>query len=194
MPASPSGAPAAARVTSANAAIVRDARAADLSTVQAIYAHHVLTGLGSFEETPPDLAEITKRFQAVKELGLPYLVAELDGKVVGYAYAGQFRPRPAYRNTVENSVYVAPEAHGRGVGRALLQNLIERCVAAGKRQMIAVIGGGYQNASSARLHASLGFKEAALLHAVGRKFDRWLDTLMMQLPLGPGDGAPPDRQ
>lgn len=171
--------------------LVRDAAPADLAAVQAIYGHHVLTGLGSFEETPPPLEELNKRYHAVVDLGLPYLVAELDGKVVGFAYAGLFRPRPAYRNTVENSVYVAPGMDGRGVGRALLGALIERCTAAGKRQMIAVIGGGYDNVGSARLHAALGFKECALLRSIGWKFGRWLDVLMMQRALGPGDVEKP---
>lgn len=175
------------------APVVRDAVPADLPAVQAIYGHHVLTGLGSFEETPPVLGELEKRYRAVVDLGLPYLVAELDGKVVGFAYAGAFRPRPAYRNTVENSVYVAPGLEGRGVGRALLGMLVDRCTAAGRRQMIAVIGGGYDNAGSARLHAALGFKECALLRAVGWKFGRWLDVLMMQRPLGAGADNPPDR-
>jgi phosphinothricin acetyltransferase len=175
------------------APVVRDAAPADLPAVQAIYGHHVLTGLGSFEETPPPLEEVEKRYRAVVDLGLPYLVAEVDGKVVGFAYAGAFRPRPAYRNTVENSVYVAPGLEGRGVGRALLGMLVDRCTAAGRRQMIAVIGGGYDNAGSARLHAALGFKECALLRAVGWKFGRWLDVLMMQRPLGPGADSPPGR-
>jgi phosphinothricin acetyltransferase len=187
------GASAAAKRAPSGEAVVRDAGEGDLSAVQAIYAHHVLTGLGSFEEQPPDAAEIARRFRAVVEAGLPYLVAELEGKVVGYAYAAPFRPRPAYRHTVENSVYVSPEYGGRGVGRALLVKLIERCTASGKRQMVAVIGGGYANEGSARLHQALGFREAALLKSVGRKFDRWLDTLMMQLPLGPGDNKPPGR-
>ncbi|MCK6450733.1 MAG: N-acetyltransferase family protein [Alphaproteobacteria bacterium] len=175
------------------APLVRDAAPADLAAVQAIYGHHVLTGLGSFEETSPPLDELEKRYRAVVDLGLPYLVAVLDGKVVGYAYAGAFRPRPAYRNTVENSVYVAPGMEGRGVGRALLATLVERCTAAGRRQMIAVIGGGYDNAASASLHAALGFKECALLRAVGWKFGRWVDVLMMQRPLGPGADSPPER-
>ncbi len=186
------GPTAAAERAVSGAAIVRDAGEADLAAVQAIYEHHVLAGLGSFEEQPPDLAEIARRFRAVVDAGLPYLAAELDGRVVGYAYAAPFRPRPAYRHTVENSVYVAPGFDGRGIGRALLMALIDRCTAAGKRQMVAVIGGGYQNAGSVRLHQALGFKEAALLKSVGRKFDRWLDTLMMQLALGPGDSRPPD--
>lgn len=172
-------------------ATVRDARPDDLGTVREIYAHHVLHGLGSFEEQPPDLAELTRRHQAVVDAGLPYLVAELDGRVVGYAYAGPFRPRPAYRHTVENSVYVAPGMDGRGIGRALLAELVARCTALGKRQMVAVIGGGYDNAGSARVHAALGFKEAALLKAVGWKLGRWLDVLMMQRPLGDGAGKPP---
>lgn len=172
-------------------ATVRDALPEDLDAVRAIYAHHVLHGLGSFEEQPPDLAEMTRRHRSVAEAGLPYLVAELDGKVVGYAYAGPFRPRPAYRHTVENSVYVAPGLDGRGIGRALLAELVARCTALGKRQMVAVIGGGYDNAGSARVHAALGFKEAALLKGVGWKLGRWLDVLMMQLPLGDGAGTPP---
>ena len=179
--------------TTRPAPLIRDAAPEDLAAVEAIYGHHVLTGLGSFEQTPPVLEELNKRYHAVVDLGLPYLVAELDGKVVGFAYAGLFRPRPAYRNTVENSVYVAPGMDGRGVGRALLSTLVERCTAAGKRQMIAVIGGGYDNVGSARLHAALGFKECALLRAVGWKFDRWLDVLMMQRALGPGDTNPPQR-
>jgi phosphinothricin acetyltransferase len=182
---------AAAKRTALKPPVIRDAAEADLGAVQAIYAHHVLTGLGSFEEEPPDLAEIARRFRAVADAGLPYLVAELEGRVVGYAYAAPFRPRPAYRHTVENSVYVAPGFEGRGVGRALLTRLIERCTAAGKRQMIAVIGGGYDNVGSVKLHRALGFKQAALLKSIGRKFDRWLDTLMMQLSLGAGDAVPP---
>jgi len=173
---------------------VREARESDLARVQAIYAHHVLHGFGSFEEQPPDLAELTKRYRGVVDAGLPYLVAELDGPVVGYAYASAFRPRPAYRHTVENSVYVAEGMAGRGVGRALLGELVARCTALGRRQMVAVIGGAYDlNAASARLHAALGFKEAALLRAVGWKQGRWVDVLMMQLALGPGAAEPPNR-
>ncbi len=189
---SSAAAPAAsAKRAASGAAVVRDAGEGDLASVRAIYAHHVLTGLGSFEEQPPDLAEIAKRFRAVADAGLPYLAAELDGKVVGYAYAAPFRPRPAYRHTVENSVYVAPGFEGRGIGRALLVALIARCAALGKRQVIAVIGGGYDNVGSAKLHQALGFTQAALLKSVGWKFGRWLDSLMMQLALGPGDTKPP---
>jgi phosphinothricin acetyltransferase len=186
---------AAARTPGAGkaAVAVREAGPGDMAMVQAIYAHHVLAGLGSFEEQPPDVEEIARRFQAVAAAGLPYLVAVLDGRVVGYAYAGPFRPRPAYRHTVENSVYVAPGMDGRGIGRALLTALVDRCTALGYRQMVAVIGGGYDNAASARIHAALGFREAALLKAVGWKFGRWLDVLMMQRPLGPGGDAPPSR-
>ena len=173
-------------------ATVRAAVPADLAAVRDIYGHHVLHGLGSFEEQPPDLGEMARRYQAIVDAGLPYLVAELDGRVVGYAYAGPFRPRPAYRHTVENSVYVAPGMDGRGIGRALLGALVTRCAALGKRQMVAVIGGGYDNAGSAKVHAALGFKEAALLRAVGWKLGRWLDVLMMQLPLGDGAEKPPN--
>ncbi len=182
---------AGAAKTKQSPATVRDAQPADLPAVLGIYSHHVLHGLGSFEEQPPDLAEMARRYQAIAGANLPYLVAELDGQVVGYAYAGPFRPRPAYRHTVENSVYVAPGMDGRGIGRALLTALVARCTALGKRQMMAVIGGGYDNAGSARVHAALGFKEAALLKAVGWKLGRWLDVLMMQLPLGDGADKPP---
>ena len=172
---------------------IRPAAAADLAAIRAIYAHHVLTGLASFEETPPDLAEVAARHAKVTGRGLPYLVAEdADGVVQGYAYAAPFRDRPAYRYSLEDSVYVAPAAVGRGVGAALLAELIERCAALGYRQMIAVIGDS-ANAASIGLHRRMGFEPAGRLVSVGFKFGRWVDSVYMRRPLGPGDGTPPGR-
>lgn len=171
--------------------VVRDCRPGDLAVVQAIYAHHVLHGVASFEEVPPDLEQIRERHARVRAHGLPYLVALLAGRVGGYAYALPYRPRSAYRYSVENTVYVDPERTGRGLGRALMGTLVDRCTAAGLRQMIAVIGDS-GNAASIGLHASLGFARVALLPAVGFKHGRWVDSVMMQRALGPGDGTPPD--
>ncbi|MFQ5784928.1 MAG: GNAT family N-acetyltransferase [Alphaproteobacteria bacterium] len=169
---------------------VRDSRDADLSAVQAIYAHHVRHGLASFEETPPDVAEMARRRDALRERGLPHIVAEIDGAVVGYAYAGPYRTRPAYRYTVEDSVYVAPGTAGRGIGRALLDTLITRCTALGYRQMVAVIGDSANDASIG-LHEALGFRRAGCLRSVGFKFDRWVDSVLLQRPLGDGDADRP---
>ena len=174
------------------AVIVRDATDADMAAIQAIYAHHVIHGLGSFEETPPDLGEMAGRRQAVLDHGLPYLLAEEDGAVRGYAYAGPFRPRRAYRYALENSVYVAPDAMGRGIGRRLLQVLVERCTATGYRQMIAVIGHS-GNQGSIGLHAAAGFHQVGHLPSVGFKLGRWVDLVIMQRSLGPGDSTLPDR-
>lgn len=176
--------------TEAGDAVIRPSREADMAAIQAIYAHHVMNGFGSFEEVPPDAAELTRRRADYVARGLPYLVAELDGKVVGYAYVAPFRPRSAYRFTVENSIYVDPAATRRGLGRKLLATLIAQCTALGMRQMVAVIGDS-QNASSIRLHESLGFRHMGRLAAVGRKKGRWLDSVLMQLPLGPGDSTEP---
>jgi L-amino acid N-acyltransferase YncA len=167
--------------------VLRDSAEADLPRIQAIYAHHVATGLGSFEESPPDLAEMTRRWRAAQGLRLPYLVAEVDGVVCGYAYVAPYRPRSAYRYTVEDSIYVDPQSLRRGVARALLEELIARCTALGYRQMVAVIG-DTGNTPSIQLHARCGFRQAGTLTAVGRKFGRWVDTVMMQRALGPGDG------
>lgn len=171
---------------------VRLAEPDDVAEIQSIYAHHVLHGVASFEEVPPDLAEMDRRRADILARGLPYLVALQDGVVRGYAYAGPFRPRPAYRYTVEDSVYVAPDAAGRGLGRALLGEVIARCTALGLRQMVAVIGDS-GNSASIRLHESLGFRRAAHLVAVGFKLGRWVDSVMMQLPLGDGDSSLPPR-
>ncbi|SFG24052.1 phosphinothricin acetyltransferase [Palleronia marisminoris] len=165
--------------------IVRDARLADMPAVQAIYAVEVLHGLASFEEVPPDAPTLEARRQAVVAQGLPWLVAERDGRVVGYAYAGPYRPRPAYRHTVECSVYVDAAARGGGVARALLAGLIARCEAGGWRQMIAVIG-DRENVASIGLHVAMGFRHVGTLEAVGFKFGRWVDSVLMQRPLGPG--------
>ena len=169
---------------------VRAATGADLPEIQAIYAHHVLHGTGSFELEPPDLSEITRRHADVRANGLPWLVAERDGRVLGYAYANLFRPRRAYRFLVEDSVYVAPDAIGQGAGHHLLARLVAECEAAGCRQMVAVIGDSANTASIA-LHARHGFRHSGVLAASGRKFDRWLDTVFMQRALGAGDSEPP---
>jgi L-amino acid N-acyltransferase YncA len=162
--------------------LVRDARDDDIAAIQAIYAHHVLHGTASFEEEAPSVEEIARRRADVLARGMPYLVAELDGRVVGYSYASPYRARPAYRFSIENSVYVE---HGRvraGAGRALLAALIERCEQGPWRQMIAVIGDS-ANAASVGLHASLGFRNVGTFTDVGFKFGRWLDSVLMQRAL-----------
>jgi L-amino acid N-acyltransferase YncA len=169
---------------------IRPATAADLPAITSIYEQAVLYGTATFELIPPDLAEMTRRFSVLMEGGFPYLVAALDGRVVGYAYAGAYRPRPAYRFTVENSVYLAPSIHRRGIGLQLLQRLIAESVARGYRQMIAVIGDS-ANAGSIGVHTRCGFKMIGTHPDVGFKFGRWLDTVMMQLPLGDGGATLP---
>jgi phosphinothricin acetyltransferase len=169
---------------------VRPAEHADMPAVHAIYAHHVLHGLASFEEVPPDEAELDRRRGDIVARGLPYLVAVIDGRVGGYAYAGPYRPRSAYRFSVEDSVYVAPDATGRGIGRALLGEVIRHCTALGMRQMVAVIGDS-GNSASIRLHEALGFRRAGELRSIGFKLGRWVDSVLMQLELGQGDGTPP---
>lgn len=163
-----------------------------MHAVQAIYAHHVLHGLATFETEPPSVDEMLSRRAAVLHQNLPYLVAELEGEVVGYCYATAYRTRPAYINTVENSVYVAEGRGGRGIGRALLMALIERCEAGPWRQMIAVIGNS-GNEASINLHKSLGFSTVGTLKAVGFKHGRWVDTVLMQRALGSGSGTLPER-
>jgi len=163
---------------------------ADLPAVQAIYAHHVAHSLGTFETEPPALEEMRARRENIARAGLPYLVAEVDGRVAGYAYANPFRPRAAYRSTVEDSVYVAHDAIGLGIGQALLNELIERCAALGLRQMLAVIGDS-QNVASIGAHRACGFSYVGVMTSVGRKFDRWVDVVIMQRPLGPGDAEGP---
>lgn len=170
--------------------IVRDSTPVDVAAVAAIYGHHVLTGFGSFEEVPPTAADMAERREAVVARGLPHLVAEADGRVLGYAYAGPFRPRAAYRYTVEDSVYVAADAQGRGVGRALLAELIARCEALGLRQMVAVIGDS-GNAGSIALHRAAGFQDIGTGQGFGFKHGRWVDIVWMQLALNGGADTPP---
>ncbi len=172
------------------ALLIRDAQAADLPAITAIYREAVLTGSASFELEAPDLPEMTRRHAELRARGGPWLVADQAGQVLGYAYAGPFRPRPAYRFAVEDSVYLHDHARGRGLGRLLLAELIARCETAGARQMLAVIGDS-ANLASIGLHRSLGFAPAGVLRDVGRKFDRWLDVVMMQRPLGPGAASAP---
>jgi phosphinothricin acetyltransferase len=169
---------------------IRPATPGDLPAIAAIYAHHVLHGLGSFEEIPPDAAEMRRRFDEVASRGLPYYAAEIGGALVGYGYCNLFRTRSAYRFSVEDSIYVKDGMHGKGVGRVLLEAMIERCTGLGYRQMIAVIGDS-GNEGSIRLHAGLGFVHAGMLRSTGIKFGRWVDTEMMQLALGPGDKTLP---
>ncbi len=179
-------------MTATSTVTVRPVRDMDIPAITKIYAHAVLHGVASFEVDPPDEAEMTRRMRAVVDAGFPYLVAEKDGRVLGYAYAGLYRTRPAYRNSIENSVYVGPDAHRLGVGRALLVELIDIATRAGFRQMIAVIGDS-GNAGSIGLHRALGFIFSGTIHSVGYKHGRWLDSVIMQRALGPGDTEPPER-
>jgi L-amino acid N-acyltransferase YncA len=172
------------------AVLVRNATDGDMASVQAIYGHHVEHGLASFEEVPPSLDEMIARRDAVLSLHLPYLVAALDDRVLGYAYATRYRVRPAYRYTIEDSVYVADEGVGRGIGSALLGGLITRCERGPWRQMIAVIGDS-GNAASIGLHRRHGFREVGTFTAAGWKLGRWVDSVLMQRALGTGDTAPP---
>jgi phosphinothricin acetyltransferase len=170
---------------------IRSAVEADLPPVTEIYDHAVRYGTATFELIPPDVAEMTRRFRTLTQAGFPYLVASLEGRVIGYAYAGPYRPRPAYRFTVENSIYLAPATHRRGIGMQLLKRLIMDCEARGFRQMIAVIGDS-ANAGSIGVHSRAGFQMIGTHPSVGLKFGRWLDTVMMQLALGEGDATMPD--
>ena len=164
---------------------IRPAVSGDVAAVQAIYAHQVLHGTASFEIEPPAIEEMQQRYATVIARGLPFLVAEVEGRVVGYGYPGSYRPRPAYRFTVEDSIYIHPDWHGRGFGRELLAGVIAKCEAADCRQMVAVIDDS-ANVASVRLHASAGFRPVGVLQCVGFKFGRWLDTVLMQRALGPG--------
>ena len=169
--------------------VLRDTVAADLPAITAIYADEVLHGTATFELVPPDEAEMASRLAGVRALDLPWLTAELDGAVVGYAYLSPFRLRPAYRYCVELSVYLAPEARGRGIGRALMQALIDRARVMGLRHLIGAIGDSANTASIA-LHKAAGFREAGVWRETGWKFERWIDVVLMQLDLTP-DGRPP---
>ena len=169
--------------------IVRSCEPTDIPAITAIYRDAVVTGTASFELDAPDEAEMAGRRARLLAGRYPYLVAEIDGSLAGYAYAGEYRARPAYRGTVENSVYVAGTARGRGVGRILLDALVIAAAAGGFRQMVAVIGDS-ANLASVALHAAAGFDHIGTLRSVGWKHGRWLDTVLMQRALGPGDTAP----
>lgn len=169
---------------------IRDATEADLCGIARLYGQEVLNGTATFELEPPTLEEMANRFAAVRRHGLPWLVAELDGAFAGYAYASPFRPRPAYRYGVEGSIYVEAAARGHGVGRVLLEALIERVRAMGLRHVIGAISDSDSSAASIALHRALGFREAGVYRQVGWKFDRWLDVTLMQLDLAP-EGARP---
>lgn len=169
---------------------IRNSQARDAPDIQQIYAHYVRNSVASFEEEAPDVDEILARREAVLDFGAPYIVAEIEGKVCGFAYASKFRPRSAYRHTVEDSIYVDPLVIGRGVGKNLLTALIERCTDLGFRQMVAVIG-GTGNEASVNLHNRLGFRQEAVLKSVGFKFGTWVDTVIMQRTLGQGDETLP---
>jgi L-amino acid N-acyltransferase YncA len=169
---------------------IRPATPADIAAITRIYAHSVRTGTASFELEPPGEAEMARRMQALLDGGYPYIAAEIDGVIVGYAYAGSYRPRPAYRYSVEDSIYIDPAAQRRGVGRALLQRLIEECERRGFRQMIAVIGDSAQT-PSIELHRAAGFRMIGTVENVGYKFGRWLDSVNMQRALGPGATTKP---
>lgn len=163
--------------------------ASDIASIGSLYREVVRHGTASFEVDPPDDREMARRAEVLVSGGFPYLVARRNGRMLGYAYAGPYRPRPAYRFTVEDSIYVEPDAHGRGIGRLLLGRLVEDSAARGFRQMIAVIGDSANQASIA-LHRSHGFRDAGLFESVGWKHGRWLDTVLMQRELGAGAGAP----
>jgi L-amino acid N-acyltransferase YncA len=173
--------------------IIRDATPADLVEITRIYADSVLNGVASYELVAPDEAEMERRMSAIRDSGYPYLVAEGgDDGLLGYAYASAFRTRPAYRWLVEDSIYLAPEARGRGVGRALLEALIGRCETLGFRQMVAVIGGAHP--ASIAVHQKAGFVSTGMISGSGHKHGRWLDTVFMQRPLGEGKATDPDAE
>ncbi len=172
--------------------LTRDAKIEDIAAIAAIYAYYVRTSAATFESVPPDAAEMSQRFSDLNAKKMPFLVAEKNNQVVGYAYAGPYRTRWGYRYTVENSVYVDRDYLGQGIGRMLLSSLIERATQLGYRQMISVIGDS-ANAASIALHSQLGFKVIGSLPSTGRKFDRWIDSVLMQRALGDGNTtSPPD--
>ena len=173
-----------------DALVIRDSRDSDIGAITDIYVHAVQNSTGTFELDPPDLEEMKRRRQAIMESGYPYLTAECGGKVLGYCYAGSYRPRKAYQHTVEDSVYVAHEHRGQKIGHRLLGALIERCEAKNFRLMVAAIGDS-ANVSSIRLHAAHRFSHAGVLSNAGRKFERWLDSVLMTRALGPGATMPP---
>ena len=170
--------------------LVRDATESDIAAITAIYRPAVLQGTASFEVDPPDEAEMLRRFKEITQAAYPYFVAEVEGSVVGFAYANAYRTRPAYRFTVEDSIYIAPEMQGKGIGRALLSAVIEACTAKGYRLIVAVIGDSRQY-GSITLHRNAGFTFCGTIHSVGYKFGRWLDSVIMELHLGEGDTSNP---
>lgn len=170
--------------------LIRPSRDDDLPAIAQLYGHHVLHGTGTFETTPPTVDEMASRRADVLAKGLPWLVAEVDGRVVGFAYGNWFKPRPAYRYSVEDSIYVAPDAVGRGLGRALLAELLLQLEVRGIRKVMAVIGDS-ANAGSIGLHTALGFERVGVVRSCGWKFGRWLDIVLMEKSLGPGDTTPP---
>ena len=171
--------------------LIRPSTEHDLPAVTRIYAHHVLHGTGTFETTPPSLEEMTARRADVLSKGLPWLVVEDAGEILGYAYGNWFKPRPAYRFSVEDSIYLAPEAAGKGLGRALLAELLAALERGGIRKVMAVIGDS-ANAGSIGVHKALGFEQVGVVQACGWKFGRWLDIVMMQRAIGEGDRTPPE--
>ena len=176
-----------------NVLTIRPSQPGDLPAIAEIYGHAVRTGAASYELEPPSLRDMMDRHEALVSRGYPYLVAaDAGGGVIGYAYAGPFRSRRAYRFMVEDSIYVAPEAQGRGIGHSLLKALLEECGRLGFRQIIAVIGDGSPDSPSVRLHAALGFRHTGILEASGYKHGRWLDTIFMQLALNGGAATSPD--
>jgi len=172
---------------------IRSAHPTDLATITEIYCDAVLNGTATYEIDPPDMQEMTRRFHAITSDGFPYVVAELDSVVIGYAYASYFRTRPAYWWSVEDSIYIAPEAKGKGLGKTLLQQLIKDCTSLGFRQFIAVIGDGHNASASVRLHLSSGFKHSGTIKASGFKHGRWLDTVLMQLDMNGGSATLPGK-
>jgi phosphinothricin acetyltransferase len=169
---------------------IRPSRDEDVAAITAIYTHHVLHGTGTFEIDPPTAADMAARRTDVLARGLPYLVAEDGGRVIGFAYCNWFKPRPAYRFSAEDSIYMAPDAHRKGLGRALLAELAARAEAVGVRKLIAVIGDS-ANAGSIGVHRSIGFTHVGIFKSCGWKFDQWRDVVLMEKPLGAGDSTPP---
>ncbi|MHC1547417.1 GNAT family N-acetyltransferase [Phyllobacterium sp. K27] len=172
---------------------IRPAQPADLEAITDIYRDAVLHGTATYEIDPPDLQEMTNRFHTLTSDGFPYVAAEQDGKVIGYAYASYFRARPAYWWMVEDSIYIAPEAKGKGLGKILIQRLIDDCTALGFRQFLAVIGDGHEGSASVRLHTKAGFRYCGKIEASGFKHGRWLDTVLMQLDMNGGAATLPDK-
>lgn len=172
---------------------IRSAQPADLPTITEIYSDAVLNGTATYEIDPPDLKEMTSRFHSLTSDGFPYVVAAQHGEVIGYAYASYFRARPAYWWMVEDSIYITPKAKGKGLGKILMQRLIDDCTALGFRQFIAVIGDGHEDSASVRLHSKAGFRHCGKIEASGFKHGRWLDTVLMQLDMNGGAATLPDK-